>query len=210
MNARNQRGYSLLELIASLAIVSLVSAALFQSAGAWLQLSTRSSAAADDALASIATQQMFDRVVGGLIYAWRDEPAGYFIGAVDGFSGLTATPLHGVAPQLLAVEVAALQPQDGRPGRIVYSAGGVDRWTLRTFDGATTFSYLGADGEWRTSWPPANNPEPGPFDDAAFFETPQLPLAIRVTVSESGGGEIWIADIKSNPPIPQRLQDLRE
>lgn len=206
MNTNYQRGFSLLELMVSLAIVSLVSAALFQSMAAWMRLSARASTAADEALTSIAGQQMFDRAVGGLIFAWPEETAYRFIGAPDGFSGVSATPLQGLFPRLGVIQVAIERPDDGRRGRIVYQSGATD-WTLQEFDETASFSYLGADGAWRANWPPAVNPEPGPFEDAAFFDTPQLPLAIRASYVDHAVNKVWIADISGDPQIPLRQRD---
>ncbi len=204
-----QRGFSLLELIASLAIVSLVSAALFQSMAAWMRLSARASAAADASLSSIAGQQMFDRIVGGLVFAWPEEETSYFVGASDGFSGLSATPLHGIYPRLAPVRMSIIKAENSQPGRVVYQSENVE-WTLRDFSGAAAFSYLGADGAWRATWPPTTNPEPGPFDDAAYFDVPQLPLAVRASFSDGDETVAWIADIAGDPKIPQRMQDLAQ
>ncbi len=194
--------------MASLAIVSLVSAALFQSMAAWMRLSARASAAADQSLTAIAGQQMFDRAVGELTFAWPEETASRFIGASDGFSGLSAAALQGIYPRLAAIQVSLERPSDTQRGRIVYQSGATN-WTLQEFDGTASLSYLGADGDWRANWPPSTNPEPGPFADAAFFETPQLPLAIRVSFSDGDTAKAWIADIYSDPRIPQRPRDLQ-
>ncbi len=208
MKSTDQRGFSLLELIASLAIVSLVSAALFQSMASWMRLSSRASGAAEASLAAIAGQQMFDRIVGGLIFAWPEETARRFVGAADGFSGITTTPLHGLHPQLASASIVVLRPNNATRGRIVYRSDEIE-WTLREFDGAAAFSYLGADGAWRESWPPETNPDPGSFGDAAYFDTPQLPAAIRLSFDDGGNSTVWIADIASDPRIPQRVQDFQ-
>ena len=203
-----QRGFSLLELIASIAIVSLVSAALFQTTGQWLALSNRAAAAAEASLSDIANQKMFDRLVAGVTFAWPEEPDNQFSGGPARFSGLTATTLHAPNPQLSAFSMSLVR--NGQAMAVEYEADGV-RWTIRDFgDGSTAaFSYLGADGAWRGTWPPQENPEPGPYDDARYFTTPQTPLAVRLSVvTASGDVETWIADIASTPFIPQRPQDL--
>lgn len=207
-NANRQRGFSLLELIASLAIVSLVSAALFQSIAGWMRLSARAGAAADETLASIAGQHMFDRAVGGLVFAWPEETNSRFIGAADGFSGLSKRPLQGLFPGLTDIQIVIQSAEADERGRVAYISDQAN-WTLQEFDGSATFSYFGADGAWRSSWPPAVNPEPGPFADAQFFNTPQLPEAIRLTYTVGEAEYVWIADISGNPRIPQRLQDLQ-
>ena len=207
-NAKRQRGFSLLELIASLAIVSLVSAALFQSIAAWMRLSARAGAAADSTLTSIAGQQMFDRAVGGLLFAWPEEVNARFIGAADGFSGVSNKPLQGAFPRLSVVQMIAQSSESSERGRIAYISDQAN-WTLLEFDDSAAFSYLGADGAWRSNWPPAANPEPAPFADAQFFETPQLPEAIRLSYTIGSAEYVWIADIASTRRVPQRLQDLR-
>ncbi|NJM34748.1 MAG: prepilin-type N-terminal cleavage/methylation domain-containing protein [Rhodomicrobium sp.] len=199
-----QLGFSLFELIVALAIVALASAALFQSANQWWRLSARSAAAADSALSAVADQIMFQRVVRGLIYAWPEEEQ-LFTGAPNAFSGITRTPLHALAPDIAPVTLAILE---GINRRLVYQAGGFE-WTLKDLgQGRADLSYLGADNVWRSSWPPEQNPEPGPFNDAAFYATPQLPLAIALTISAPGGSEVWIADVASAPLTPPiRLSD---
>lgn len=208
-NANHQRGFSLLELIASLAIVSLVSAALFQSMAAWMRLSARAGAAADETLTSIAGQQMFDRAVGGMTFAWPEETNAQFIGAADGFSGLSRSPLQGLFPQLSVIQFSVRSPRPGEKGGIIYTSGAAD-WTLQEFDGRATLSYLGEDGVWRPSWPPASNPEPGPFADADYYAIPKLPAAIRLSYLNDGAENVWIADISGKPRVPQRLQDLQD
>ena len=209
MSATSQRGISLLELIASLAIVALVSAAIFQSMASWMQLSTRASDAADASLSSISSQKMFDRIVGGLIYAWPEEEGLIFEGALDGFSGLTATPLDSFHPRLAPVAITITLPNSAETGRVVYQSGAT-LWTLEEFDGEASFSFLGADGVWRSSWPPVERDDTPPLEESiASFGPPQLPVAIRLALTDKAVGYAWIANIAADPRIPQREKDLQ-
>ncbi len=202
----SQRGFTLLELIAALAIVALVSAALFQSTGQWLRLSTQASDAANESLSGVANQTMFSEVVSGIVQAWPEEIDRRFIGEPAGFSGLTKTPLHGIAPNLSHASMSIVS--NGSAAGVIYRSGDIE-WILKTLDNASAgFSYLGADGVWRSAWPPSETPEPGPFNDAQFYDTPNAPLAIRLTIDGPGGSETWIADIAGNPQLPMRVQDL--
>lgn len=205
---KKQAGFSLIEMIVSLAIVSLVSAALFQSMSTWIELSSRASTAADQSVANIASQKMFDRAIGGFVFAWPDEENSKFSGSPTAFSGLSQTTLESVAPQLAAIQLSI--DNTTTPQRLTYKTDEVE-WVLASFnDDNAAFSYLGADGVWYPFWPPATNPEPSQFDDAAYFETPQFPLAVKLTFNNTTGANVWIADISSNPQIPIRTQDLSQ
>ncbi len=209
MSATSQRGFSLLELIASLAIVALVSAAVFQSMASWMRLSVRASGAADASLSSIASQQMFDRVVGGLTFAWPEEEGRVFEGAPDGFSGLTATPLDGFHPRLAPVAITITAPDGSNNGSVVYQSGDA-LWTLEEFDGEASFSYLDADAVWRPAWPPDESGDSPPLDESILsFGPPQLPVAIRLELTDKAVKHAWIADIAADPRIPQRAKDLQ-
>ena len=204
----NQAGFSLLELIVSMAIVSLISTALFQSMVSWTRLASRASDAADQSLSNIAGQEMFDRAVSGFVFAWPEDEEGTFSGSPTSFSGLSHKPLETITPQLALIQFSIDQTSAG--GRLTYKHGPV-KWALTTFTGNNaSFAYLGADGVWRPSWPPAENPEAGPFDDAQYFATPQFPAAIKVTFPTNGNIETWIADISNNLLIPNRPQDLEQ
>ncbi|MEM8770369.1 MAG: prepilin-type N-terminal cleavage/methylation domain-containing protein [Pseudomonadota bacterium] len=205
-SSKAQKGFSLLELIASLAIVSLVSAALFQSAGQWFRLSARAADAADQTVQRVTDQSLFEYAVSGLAPAWPEQTELLFRGDRNGFSGLSRTPLQTAAPAFVFINISIDRSHAG--ASVIYASGDT-RWNLLSPIGADAgFSYLGADGAWRDTWPPAVNPEPGPFNDAAFYSIPQTPLAIRLIADDVRQRRVWIADVKSAPHLTTRLRDL--
>ncbi|MEL6379802.1 MAG: prepilin-type N-terminal cleavage/methylation domain-containing protein [Pseudomonadota bacterium] len=213
-------GFSLLEVLIALAITSLASLALFQSMSAWFAISAKTTGAAERALGGVVHNQQFRAVVGGLLPGWPYRPEEAFIGRADFFSGLTTASLHQREQGLAVVSMELLKDQ--RSGAITLSyaarAGGEDTgWIMERFPAATdgAFSYFGADGRWYPTWPPAKNPEPGPFTDAELFDTPPLPLAVKMVVTgpKAAGGTtatrtVLIAPVESDPILPIRPGDF--
>ncbi len=203
-----QRGFSLLETIAALAIIALASLALFQSASLWFRLSASAADAADSATSGVIALERFQSLVRGLIYAWPEQADEIFVGGPDGFRGLTRTPLHFADP---GPEPVAVRIEPGEEGDALVYRSGLLAWTIldgrQVRSGALGFSYLGADGVWRAAWPPEATPIANPGDDPSLFRTPQLPLAIRLT-AQDGTPFAWIADIGGDRSPSPRNQDI--
>lgn len=194
-------------MLAALAIVGFVALALFQSAGRWMALSSRAADVAEGSLGAAADQLMFEQLVQGLVAAWPAKPDEGFQGSATGFSGLTRAPLHKIEPGIYAFAMALGEDQDG--ARVVYAAGQGVSWTLARLDGEDArFAYLGADLLWRDRWPPAQTPEPGPFNDSLFYSVDQLPLAIRLDATGRKGRIAWIAATGGEPAPPVRIDDV--
>lgn len=199
-------GFSLMEMIAALAIISAASLALFQSIAFWLRLSTAATGAAASAVSESIDLERFQRLVRGLSYAWPEQPDDIFTGGPAGFRGLTRYPLHFADPGLERV-VLSVAEQDGAFS-LAYAADGV-AWTVAAAGagGSLRFSYLGIDGVWRQSWPPDATPMATADDDPALFRTPQLPVAIRLDY-EGQPSFSWIADVGDDPTPAGRTQDI--
>lgn len=210
----NQSGFSLLETLLALAIMSVASLALFQSTSSLLRLSDRTVNAALKAQDLAVGQKSFAALVGGLVLNWPDAEADKFVGTARMFSGLTRTPFHSVKAGLYRFSLT--MENNGSGTSFVYRSDGVE-WVLREFPAADgQFSYLGADNVWRPAWPPKETPEPGDFGDAKFYDPPTLPLAIRLRVSKAGAARlnasapddiIWIVSTGTRDELPD-LTDI--
>ena len=199
-------GFSLMEMIAALAIIAAASLALFQSVAFWLRLSTAATGAAASAVSESIDVERFQRLVRGLSYAWPEQPGDIFVGGPSGFRGLTRSPLHFADPGLERVALAVME-EDGELS-LAYAAKDIS-WTVAAAraGGSLRFSYLGVDGVWRTSWPPETTPMATPIDDPSLFRTPQLPVAIRLDY-EGENPFTWVADIGDDPTPAGRTQDI--
>ncbi len=196
------RGFSLMETLLALAIMSVASLALFQSTGTLLRMSERTINAAMQAQDTAVLQKSFNGLVGGLVPAWPKDVEDRFVGNSAGFSGLTRTPFHtlgiGLSKFTLAVQ------HEARTTALVYRSQDTE-WVLRDFASAQAeFSYLAADNVWYSSWPLDTTPKTSNFDDESFYDPPTFPLAIKLRVkSEATGLDLaWIALVGERDELP--------
>ena len=208
-----EAGFSLLEMLFALAIMSLASLALFQSTSAMLSLSGRAVEAGERTLNSQLDRRVLDTLIQGLLPAWPEDAQGSFIGTQEGFSGQsTGAPQNGAARP--AVFTLTLEPHDGGEMALVYQKQGEGRsdtraepWVLLSgLPDGSRWAYMGVDHEFYDLWPPKDQPQRGYFNDDLLLTTPPLPEAIKL-VSEQGM-VLWTGAVGRAKTLPGR-PDIR-
>ncbi len=207
---RLQSGFTLLETLIALAIMSLASLALFQSTGTLLRVTDGAVSAGERTLEEAIARKTFRRSIAGLTPAWPEQADAFFKGDANQFSGLS-TGLPSEQDEVL-MAFSFVLVGGGSDGVDLQITTPTNMWTLKNFHvDRASFSYLGEDHHWYEIWPPAEIPAPGFFDDENFMTMAQLPLAIRL---RGQVGEVlidWIAPISGahEPPFRQELTDGR-
>ena len=200
--ASREDGLSVVEALVSLAILSLVMLIGGRVLAVQAAIGSRAAQVAEAAMSEPSGITMFQHVTAHTIPAWPEEDA-TFEGLPHAIGGLTARPLHLKEPRLSPYALRLDRSPSGTI-RVRYRSGGTD-WIVGEIDGSTaTLTYLGADGTWYERWPPDRNPAVGPFGEADLFDTPQLPLAVRL----SGEDEAWIGALRHRHALPGRVRDL--
>jgi prepilin-type N-terminal cleavage/methylation domain-containing protein len=178
MSRRPARGFTLLEALVTLVIVSLLVAALMQALTQTLAMRSaliRHQRATREA----ALQEMWFRDTLAGAVADLDDAYGPLRGEARAVTVPTLSPLsaHGLA----RVEWR-LEPVDGGDALVYRDPRAGELTVLRGPLRDATFRYLMPDASWLTAW----TPEPG--DDA-------LPLAVRLTASGEQGDIHWTVPI---------------
>jgi prepilin-type N-terminal cleavage/methylation domain-containing protein len=206
-------GFSLLEMLFALAIMSLASLALFQSTSAMLQLSGRAVAAGERTLNTGLDRQILNNLAEGLLPAWPEEAQGQFIGAGDNFRGQsTGAPQNGAArPVSFAL---TLEPQTGGGLALTYQrqddekeGSGAEPWVLLSgLPDGSRWEYMGIDHEFHSLWPPKIRPARGYFNDDLLLTMPPLPEAIKLVGAQ--GATLWTGAVGRAKTLPNRT-DIR-
>lgn len=220
--ADHESGFSLLETIFALAIMSLASVALFQSTTSMLTLSERAVAAGERTVSDGLDRLALTNLVDGLVPPWLEEKDAVFKGSSTALQGLSTGALTLVQEQAvlftLTLEAAAgggtalvyraKDAQGGSEGLSLTKHAGVDGWILMNdLPADARFFYMGIDQEWRGVWPPDTKPVRGYFDDDRYTRDPVLPIAIRL----SAGGEfvIWSGTVSRSHVLPARYDPIQ-
>lgn len=211
MGISDDDGFSLLEMLFALAIMSMASLALFQSTSAMLQLSGRAVAAGERTLNTGLDRQVLNNLAEGLLPAWPEEPQREFMGSADRFYGQSTG-----APELGAARPAAfslsLAPQSGGGMMMLYqslengkSKGGAESWVLLAgLPEGSRWEYMGIDHKFYSIWPPKTRPERGYFNDDLLLTMPPLPEAIKLVSRE--GITLWTGAVGRAKALPGRAE----
>lgn len=217
-----EAGFSLLETLFALAIMSLASLALFQSTSSMLGLSDRAVTAAERTVSSGLDRLALSNLIDGLVPPWPEEEDAAFKGTSTALQGLSTGGLTLIQEQAVLFTLT-LETVNGRGTALIYRAkdaqgsdegesltnhAGVDGWILMdALPEDARFNYMGVDQEWRDIWPPETKPDRGYFDDERYTQDPVLPIAIRL--SASGEFVIWASAVSRTHVLPDRYDPVR-
>lgn len=172
MNTRRSVGFTLMEMLVTLMLVSFATMLMFQMLGSYRVARER-----------VQVQSGFiDRRA--LFQSWfRDSVHGLFIadglqfaGERSRFRGTTLNPLY--AAEGSPTDVAWTIEEDGDRVSIVYSEEGVERWRVRLARADVAhFAYLDATGKESANWPPERG-----VTNAA----PTLPAVVLLSRTQAG------------------------
>ena len=171
---RNKEGgFSLLEVLVSLALISVTTLLIFRTITDQFALSQRIERINHLTLETWSHRQVFAEVVRAIVPTWPDSETDVpFQGGAERFVGMTASPQMFQANGLVSFGFSI----EGRD--LVYHEGEA-RIVLETLPEEAGFSYLGSDHAWYDQWPAATPVDFGEFDDSNEYEAPELPVAIR-------------------------------
>ncbi len=156
INALEQAGFTLVEVLVTLVLLSVVAAIVFGSLGQVLDARARLRPYLDRSEETALVASWFRQTVQALI-ADYDTGKSRFIATESGFSGLTASPLIGSPGTPTAfrwglkyepgIDVTFLEYGE-KPSNTIQIA----RWSGKD----AVFSYYGQDQEWRRAWSPTD------------------------------------------------------
>lgn len=198
------RGFTLLETIVTLVIVSMIVVVLMQALRHSLALRTRilhhEQAARMDAL----QEQWFRDTVHGAL-ADLPDGLGAMQGGASGFELVSAAPLSG--PGLAKIRWSLRGDASG--AALVYDDA---QWQgLEVLPGPlldARFEYLGADGTWQGEWQQPPVSAPAAFDEmgAAPAAVEALPRMVRLSARTATGELSWLVSIPAHLQPPQLLR----
>lgn len=190
-----QRGFSLLEALVTLVILSLVATVLMQSLVHVLGVRERVLRNERESRAAVLQEAWFRESIGA---ALADVPQGGQPLRGDGkrLTFLSLDTLEGGA----FAEVRWMLVPDER-GLALEHHVGARRWTLLTgLPEDTEFRYLDARGAWTDVWPMPADAADGPA------RAESLPRVVSLAATDADGAFAWAAAVGASPGLPMALE----
>lgn len=195
-----QRGFTLVEVLVTLVLLSMVAAVAFGSLRQVLEARDRLRPYLDRSQETTLVAGWFRQTVQGLM-ADYEEGKHRFAGTANEISGLTASPLVGPAgtptPFRWAMrydptrDLTALEYEES-PKQTLHIA----EWSGR----AGAFAYYTAEQKWQSGWPPG--------DSDQGKSIPQLPQLVRLSGAPRDAVPLIVAAPRASPFAPQPPTNL--
>jgi general secretion pathway protein J len=145
---RGSAGFTLMETLVVLVLVSLTVLVMFQMLGSYRLASER---VADQA-GGIDRRALVDAWVTDSVRGLQADARAPREGRADRFSGITLNPVF--APAGAPTPVEWRVEREGGDWALSYSEDGSERWRLPLRDGSPRFVYYARDGREASGWPP--------------------------------------------------------
>jgi len=195
-------GFSLLETMVALAILSIASLALFQSTGSMLRMSDRTVKVGESIIDRALTRRHLEALVNQLVPSWEhgEEPA--FMGDEEQFSGISRMAFNadqvGFSHFLIRLEpdsnsqlTLSLQLDDD-----------VSSLQFGVSNGAR-FNYLTPTNKWIAIWPP--NIQEEKFGEKDFLAQYNLKLPEAIRLIDSNRDIIWVIPVPDAQNVPDTI-----
>ena len=189
------RGFSLLEVIVTLVVVSLIVTVLMQALAQSLDMRERLVRHQRQARTAALQEQWFRDTVASSLSDLPDA-LGHLRGDTQRLEVLTPVPLLGEGMARVRWEV--IDTGDGPA--LGYSGPGWSGVVVPAPLEGARFAYMDRQGDWRDAWAP-EVPE-----DADPGAVPMLPKMVRFQAMTTRGELIWLVPVRSNPYVPRRLR----
>lgn len=148
--SRRNRGFTLMEMLVTLMLVSFATMLMFQMLGSYRVARERVQAQAGGIDRRALLQDWFRDSVHGLFAG----PEYRFVGRREGFSAVTLNPLH--APEGSPSRIAwSLRTSADGQVELTYAEDDRERWTLPLEGEEIRFAYVSENGAPGEVWPPA-------------------------------------------------------
>lgn len=212
LQEQSDLGFSLLETMIALAILSMTSLALFQSTSTLLRVSDKATEVGLERAEDFMARTSFYQVVAGLVQGWPHQENTMFRGDKSQFSGLSDQAI--LSNQALQSFEMSILPIDnlGSTNLLLQTEQG--QVLIKSFDVSDMeFRYLGIDQTWYEAWPPPKVPSTGFFNDIIFMSMPDLPSAIKIVQTGSQrdvkpNHVSWISSVATTREKPHRRDDV--
>lgn len=192
---RTAAGFTLLEAIVTLVIVSLLVTLLMQALGQSLRLRERLLHYAGETRRAALQEAWFRDSVAGAV-ADLPDALGPMRGGAESLELVSAAPLGGGSLQRVRW---TLRRESGGFALHYADATWPDLVVLPGPLREAAFDYLDAQGQWQREWAPEwTPPAPAP---------PLLPRMVRLRATTAAGGELlWLVPIASEGKLPEMLK----
>ena len=178
-------GFTLYEMLVALAIISIISGAMFQGLSQYLIYSQKSMFASRAIFSDTFNRELFASVVKNS-YIGYFEPEEHFLGRSSSISGVSYSLVGGYVGDVRSYSFS-IEKKNNASSVLLRTESKIFE-VYADLIGDVRFVYLSDENEWYESWPPkelkALNRNESPIEDISASSNLVMPMAVRLVADE--------------------------